>query len=145
MCKIPVIYWSYGGSTQTMAEAVAEAITAAGGEAMLLQVFEISAEDAAEYPVLALGCPAMGVEELEQETFEPFFTLLEHTLQGKKIGLFGSYGWGGSYMQLWESRVLAAGAELVADGVLAMGPPDEPALAQCAELGSLLAAQARSI
>lgn len=139
MNKIPVIYWSASGNTQMMAEAIAAAVNAAGKEAMLVRVDEISAREAAQYPVMALGCPSMGVEVLEEYEFGPFFAELEGMLSGKKVILFGSYGWGGSYMQDWESRVKAAGAGLLTDGILAMGTPDAAALESCGQAGKLLA------
>lgn len=139
MNKIPVVYWSGSGNTQTMAQAVADAINAAGKEAYLVEVGQTTASEISEYPAFALGCPAMGAEVLEEYEFEPFFTELEGHLAGKKVALFGSYGWGGSYMQDWEGRVTAAGGTLVADGVLALNAPDDEALAKCAELGKLLA------
>lgn len=80
----------------------------------------------------------MGAEVLEECEFEPFFTELEGKLAGKKVALFGSYGWGGSYMQDWEARVNDAGATLVADGVLALGAPDDEAMAKLAEQVSCL-------
>ncbi len=137
--QIPVIYWSGTGNTQRMAEAVAEAINANGAEALLQEVNTTNAAAAAQYSAIALGCPAMGAETLEEFEFEPFFMELEGLLAGKKIALFGSYGWGGDYMQEWQARVQAAGAELVADGVLALGEPDEEALAALTDLGKLLA------
>ncbi len=139
MNKIPVIYWSASGNTQMMAEAIAAAVNAEGKEAMLVRVDEMSAQEAAQYPVMALGCPSMGVEVLEEYEFEPFFAELEGMLSGKKVILFGSYGWGGSFMQDWESRVKAAGAELLTDGILAMGTPDAAALESCEQAGKLLA------
>ena len=123
MKQIPVIFWTGTGNTQMMADAIAEAINAAGAEAVVKNVSEITADEAAGYDALALGCPAMGAE----------------VLGGKKVALFGSYGWGGSYMQDWEARVKDAGATLVADGVLALGAPDDEAMAKLAEAGKLLA------
>lgn len=139
MKQIPVIYWSGTGNTQIMAEAVAEAINDAGAEALVKNVAEISADEAVKYEALALGCPAMGAEVLEEYEFEPFFMELEKQLRGKKVALFGSYGWGGTYMQEWEERVKTAGAKLVADGVLALGAPDAEALTKLAETAKLLA------
>ena len=136
---IPVIYWSGTGNTKTMAEVVADGIKAAGKEAALYEVSEITADEAAGYDALALGCPAMGAEVLEEGEFEPFFQELEGSLAGKKVALFGSYGWGGSYMQDWEGRVKDAGAELVADGVLSLDSPDEEAVMKCLDLGKALA------
>ena len=139
MQQIPVIYWSGTGNTKAMAEAVAKGINDAGKEALLLSVSEISAEKASEYNVLALGCPSMGMEVLEEYEFEPFFTELEGKLNGKKFVLFGSYGWGGTYMQEWENRVRSAGGELLADGILALGFPDDEILAECMQAGKVMA------
>ena len=135
MEKIPVIYWSGTGNTKLMAEAVAEGI---GAAAVLKSVGDMTAEQAAGYSALALGCSAMGAEVLEEYEFEPFFTALEPLLQGKKVVIFGSYGWGGSYINDWEQRVKAAGAELAAPGLLVLGAPDEAAVASCRELGAAL-------
>ena len=134
MKQIPVIFWTGTGNTQMMADAVAEAINAAGAEAVVKNISEITADEAAGYDALALGA-----EVLEECEFEPFFTELEGKLAGKKVVIFGSYGWGGSYMQDWEARVKDAGATLVADGVLALGAPDDEAMAKLTEAGKLLA------
>ena len=91
--QIAVIYWSGSGNTEAMANAVAEGASAAGAAVSLLPVSEIDALSAARYDALALGCPAMGAEVLEECEFEPFFTELEPKLGGKKMALFGSYGW----------------------------------------------------
>ena len=68
-----------------------------------------------------------------------FATALEPFLRGKKIVLFGSYGWGGSYMADWEQRVRAAGADLIAPGLLVLGAPDESVIEDCRALGAALA------
>lgn len=137
--EIAVIYWSGTGNTKMMAEAVAEGIAEAGGQAVVKSVSEITPDEAAAYDKIAFGCSAMGAEVLEETEFEPFFTMVEDNLKGKKVVLFGSYGWGGSYMQDWEARVQADGAELLRPGVLAMGEPDDAARQECKEIGSLLA------
>lgn len=137
--EIAVIYWSGTGNTKMMAEAVAEGIAEAGGQAVVKSVSEITPDEAAAYDKIAFGCSAMGAEVLEETEFEPFFTMVEDNLKGKKVVLFGSYGWGGSYMQDWEARVQADGAEPLHPGVLAMGEPDDAARQECKEIGSLLA------
>lgn len=131
---IPVVFWSGSGNTEKMAQAVADAINAAGAEAKLMQVSETSADEVAGYDVMALGCPAMGSEQLEECEFEPFMAELEAKLGGKKVALFGSYGWGGTYMDEWKARCEGAGAD-VADPVLANNEPDDDVLTACAELG----------
>ena len=123
-----VVYWSQTGNTQTMAEAVAKGITAAGGSVECVAVSDITPQDLAGEAVFALGCPAMGAE------------VLEKSVSGKKIGLFGSYGWGdGQWMRDWEERMKAAGAEIVGgEGVICMEAPDDEAIAACEKLGSQL-------
>ena len=80
MSKTAVIYWSGTGNTEAMAKAVAE-----GAGARLFTVSEISAGEAAGYDRLALGCPAMGAEVLEEGEFEPFFTALEGRLSAPAV------------------------------------------------------------
>lgn len=36
----------------------------------------------------------MGDEELEDSEFEPMYSSIKPKLNGKKVALFGSYGWG---------------------------------------------------
>ena len=137
MSKTAVIYWSGTGNTEAMAKAVAE-----GAGARLFTVSEISAGEAAGYDRLALGCPAMGAEVLEEGEFEPFFTALEGRLSGKKLALFGSYGWGdGQWMRDWYERAEGAGADLCGDeGLILNETPDAAGLEACKALGSELAA-----
>ena len=141
MRKIAVIYWSGTGNTQMMAEAVTAGAKGAGADVSLFNVSQISAADAASYEALALGCPAMGGEVLEESEFEPFFTELESKLSGKKVALFGSYGWGdGQWMRDWQERTALAGADIVSgEGLMLNGTPDSTGLEQCRELGKLLA------
>lgn len=141
MSKMAVIYWSMSGNTQAMAEAIAEGARGAGAEVDLMQVSEVSVDQALSYPLLALGCPAMGAEVLEEGEMEPFVMEVEGFAQGKRIGLFGSYGWGdGQWMRDWEDRMKAAGAVLVGrEGVIASEAPDGDALEQCRALGRELA------
>lgn len=140
MSKVAVIYWSGTGNTQQMADAVAEGAKGAGAEVSVFSVSEISADAAAAYDHLALGCPAMGGEVLEESEFEPFFSELEGSLSGKKVVLFGSYDWGdGQWMRDWQQRTVQAGAQMPADGLIVNLTPDEGGLAQCRELGAKIA------
>ncbi len=133
--KKAVIYWSGTGNTEAMAKAVAE-----GADAELYTVSEFNG-NIEDYDVLAFGCPAMGAEVLEETEFEPFFTDAEGKLSGKKVAIFGSYGWGdGEWMREWEARCKAQGISLVNDaGLMANEMPDDDALAQCRALGAALA------
>lgn len=94
MSKVAVVYWSGTGNTEMMAQKVAEGAKEAGAEVSVLTCADFSADDVDAYDAIAFGCPAMGAEELEDTEFEPMFSACESKLSGKKIALFGSYGWG---------------------------------------------------
>ena len=132
--KTAVIYWSGTGNTEAMAKAVAEA-----ANAELFAVSEFGG-NAAEYDAFAFGCPAMGAEVLEEDEFEPFFTNIEDSLSGKKVLLFGSYGWGdGEWMRNWYDRTKAAGAERIGDeGFIVNEAASDDDLAKLKELASQL-------
>ncbi len=140
MSKTAIIYWSGTGNTEAMAQAVLDGAKEVNGEAQLFNVSEITADEAAGYDTLILGCPAMGSEVLEESEFDPFFTELESSLSGKNVALFGSYGWGdGEWMRSWEERVNAAGGKLVSDSVIANDAPDDEAILNCTALGKAAA------
>ncbi len=133
--KTAVIYWSGTGNTEAMAKAVAEG---AGAELFTVSDFSENIED---YDAIAFGCPAMGAEVLEEDEFEPFFTAVEDKLNGKKVALFGSYGWGdGEWMRSWEERVKNDRAVLVnGEGIIANEAPTDDDLEKCRSLGKTLA------
>lgn len=137
MSKAAVIYWSQTGNTEMMADAIADGIREAGVECDLLSVSDTSADAAAGYDKLALGCPAMGAEVLEESEFDPFFTELEGRLAGRKAALFGSYGWGdGQWMRDWVKRADDASANIyTGEGLMVNETPDDDALAKCKEFG----------
>lgn len=141
MSDINVIYWSGTGNTEMMANAVAEGINAAGGNAVVLDVASASADALKDAKAFALGCPAMGSEQLEEGDMEPFVEEVEKFAAGKTIGLFGSYDWGdGEWMRKWVDRMTAAGATVVnGEGVIANLTPDDDAAAECKALGAALA------
>ena len=122
---IAVIYWSGTGNTAAMAEAVGKGIADAGQEVVVKSVSEITADEAANY------------EELEDGEFAPFYEALEPKLAGKKVVLFGSYGWGGSWLDDWAGRVEGANG-VVVDKLPVMGEPDDSGKEQCEALGKAL-------
>ena len=139
--SIQIIYWTGTGNTEAMAQAVAEGVALAGAEAKLLPVAEANKDDALAADALALGCPSMGDEVLEESEMEPFAEAIEDSLSGKKVALFGSYGWGdGAWMRDWQARFAAKGAIIVNDeGLIAQDKPGDAELAACRALGKALA------
>ena len=140
MSKIAVVYWSGTGNTETMAGAVADGAKAAGAEAALMTSAEFSADMMDSYDAVAFGCPAMGAEVLEEDEFAPMFDACESKLKGKKIALFGSYGWGdGEWMRNWEETCKADGAVMACEPVICNDAPDDDAVSECNNLGKALA------
>jgi len=139
MSKTAIIYWSGTGNTEAMASAVAEGIKDAGGEAELFTAASFDAESLDGYSSAAFGCPSMGSEQLEESEFEPMFAMCEPKLSGKKIALFGSYGWGdGEWMRDWRERCEKDGAVISCDPVICCDSPDGEALEKCRDLGKAL-------
>ncbi len=140
MSKVAVVFWSGTGNTQAMADAVAEGAKGAGAEVSVFGPSAFTKDMVADYDGIAFGCPAMGAEVLEESEYEPMFTDVENSLSGKRIALFGSYGWGdGQWMRDWEDRCIAAGARLVTESVMANNAPGTDEIDQCKSLGRALA------
>lgn len=138
--KIAVVYWSSTGNTEAMAQAVAEGARKAGASAELFTATEFDGGKVDAFDAIAFGCPAMGAEEMEDSEFAPMFESCESKLSGKKIALFGSYGWGdGEWMRTWEDTCRNDGASLVCDSVICQEAPDDDALNACRSLGEALA------
>ena len=119
--KTAVVYWSGTGNTEAMAQAVAEGMTAAGAEAALLTPDQVQPGD------------------LNEMELQPMFDACKRSLGGKRVALFGSYGWGdGEWMRTWESDCDSAGVNLVCESVICTEMPDDAALEACRALGKAL-------
>lgn len=140
MSKVAIVYWSGTGNTEAMANFVAEGAKEAGAEVTLFTAMEFDGGLMDNFDAVAFGCPSMGAEQLEEDEFEPMFIGCESKLSGKKIGLFGSYGWGdGEWMRNWEETCRGDGVQLVMDGVICNEAPDRDAENDCKNLGKALA------
>ena len=140
MSKVAVVYWSGTGNTEEMANAVLEGMKENGADASIYSADAFQAGDVDGYDAIAFGCPAMGAEVLEEDEFQPLFDEFKSALEGKKVALFGSYGWGdGEWMRNWEDDCKEAGIELACDSVVCNDAPDEDAITACKELGAALA------
>lgn len=139
MSKIAVVYWSGTGNTKAMADAVAEGVKTCGAEADVFTSADFDSSMLQKFDATAFGCPSMGAEELEDGEFEPMFSECLPKLKGKKIALFGSYGWGdGEWMRNWEQDCKDAGADLVCPPVICNEAPDDEATEACKALGRAL-------
>ena len=137
--KAAVVYWSGTGNTEAMANAVAEGMKTKGAELIVCTPADIDVAAVKSCQAVALGCPAMGAEVLEETEFQPMWDELKSSLAGKQVALFGSYGWGdGEWMRSWEADASDANISLAAESVLANNAPDDEALAKCKALGEKL-------
>ena len=102
---------------------------------------EASVDALKDASVIALGCPSMGAEQLEETQMEPFMCELDGVIAGKQIALFGSYGWGNQeWMRDWEDRIVADGATVVnGEGIAVNGTPGPDAEDELKALGQTLA------
>ena len=141
MEKAIIVYWSSTGNTEAMANAIADGVKAAGGTPELVFVDSVNVDELLAQPAFAIGCPAMGAEELD-ESVDSFVTEIEGKVSGKNILLFGSYDWGdGEWMRTWVDRMVEAGATIIGgEGVIANNEPDGDAEAALKAVGAELAA-----
>ncbi len=141
MKNVTVIYWSSTGNTEKMAEGIAEGAKTDGINVILKNVSEASPEDVFGSDAVALGCPSMGAEELDNDEMEPFVEALNNEkIKGKPVALFGSYDWGdGEWMRNWEERMKGYGANVIEEGLIINLTPDEEGLNKCKQLGENLA------
>lgn len=140
MSKVAVVYWSGTGNTEEMANQVAAGAKAAGADVSVFTSADFNAEMIGQFDAIAFGCPSMGAEELEETEFAPMFDACEPKLRGKKVALFGSYGWGdGEWMRSWEKDCDDAGINLVCESIICQEAPDGDTLEACRAMGKLLA------
>ena len=142
MDKVYVVYWSQTGNTEAIANMLKEGIEANGAVAELVEAGDADVSVLLEQKGFALGCPAMGSEELEDSVVEPLVASLEGKLDGKSLVLFGSYDWGdGEWMRTWVDRMVEAGATIIGgEGIIANNEPDGDAEAALKAVGAELAA-----
>lgn len=141
MDKVYVVYWSATGNTEAMANMLKDGIEEAGATAELVEAGDVDINVLLEQKGFAIGCPAMGAEELEDSVVEPLVASLEDKISGKSLVLFGSYDWGdGEWMRLWVDRMITAGATIIGgEGIIANNEPDSEAEAELKKAGTELA------
>lgn len=140
MKKAIIVYWSGTGNTEIMADKIKEGMELSDYEVEMIEVYEALVDEVLEYDKIAFGCSSMGIEELEEEEFEPFFEEIENRLEDRKIALFGSYGWGdGEWMEYWEERVQGNGSNLFEKGLIINSTPSTEEEEECLEFGKRFA------
>ena len=129
--KVAVVYASTTGNTEAMANAISDAVKAAGAEVIFSTADSANKDDVLSSDVILLGSPAMGDEVLE-DTVEEFYTGIEGSLNGKKVAIFGSYDSGdGQWLRDWTDRLNNAGAVSIAEPLMVHLTPEEADVEQC--------------
>lgn len=130
--KALVAFWSQTGNTEAIANAIAEGLK----DRYSVDVVNVNDElpEVSDYDLVALGCPAMGSEVLEEDVFEPFYQSIRNELFGTKVILFGSYGWGdGEWMRNWVEDAKEAGAILYKNEGFAIQEDEDDIVNRCIE------------
>lgn len=134
-----IVYYSASGNTEKMANLIAEGISEEGKSVELVNVSNANSNIFDDENIVILGCPAMGDEVLEENEFEPFLEEISSKISGKKVALFGSYGWGdGQWMRDWQDRVESLGCTLIDDGLIINYEPEDNS-PECINFGKEIA------
>lgn len=134
-----IVYYSASGNTEKMANLIAEGIVNGGKSVEVINVSNADANIFDNEEIVILGCPDMGDEVLEENEFEPFVGEISSKISGKKVALFGSYGWGdGQWMRDWQERMESLGCTLIDDGLIIQYEPEDNS-SECIQLGMTIA------
>lgn len=144
--KVLVIYDTMWGSTEIMANEIAEAVRAAGVEVKLLNLRK-SPRSHVMKEMLDAAAFAVGSPTLNNGLFPTVGDFLVYLKglrpQKKKAMAFGSYGWGGGAVKIIEQELKSAGIEVIDPGLQVKYRPYEKELLRCKKLGEQLVATAK--
>lgn len=138
--KISLVYSSTTGRTESMAKAIEEGILSAGGSVDVYSIEDVNVDAVFASEILVLGSSADGTESINEAYFVPFMEENKDKFSGKKVFLFGSYGWGGGeYANTWKDQVIEFGAEIIEEPITCLEDPEEETLSQLKEVGKTIA------
>ncbi|KKH50930.1 lactamase [Methanosarcina sp. 1.H.A.2.2] len=144
--KVLVIYDTMWGSTEIMANEIAETVREAGVEVKLLNLRKNTRSHIME-EMLDAAAFAVGSPTLNNGIFPTVGDFLVYIKglrpQKKKAVAFGSYGWGGGAVKTIEQELKNAGIEVLEPGLQVRYRPYEKELEKCRKLGEQLAALAK--
>ncbi len=142
MSKIAIVFYSGTGNTRKMVEVFEKSALDAGATVNKYRVSEeVDVDDVFASDIIVLASPACGAEVIEENFFIPFMEDNADKFKGKKVYIFGSYGWGGgAYADDWRDQVEGFGAEIVDMPVLANEDASDEELEQLKGIAAKLAA-----
>lgn len=141
MGKVLVVYHSFSGNTEQMANAIAEGARGVGGTVSVKRVSDVSLEEFAAADAVAFGAPNTfgGMAGALREFFDRAWGVRE-SAAGKPVAVFSSENEGQTKaLEDIERFVGFYKMNAVSEGVVAVKAPDEREREACLELGRLLA------
>ncbi len=140
--KAVVVYDTMWHSTETMAEAIVDALAQEGVDAKPMHLRNWHRSDIIT-EVLDAGAIIVGSPTLNNGLFptvSDFLTYMKGLKPKNKIGAaFGSYGWSGEAVKLINKELEAMKFELVDPGVQIKYVPNDQGIDACHELGKKIA------
>ena len=135
--KVAIVFWSKTGNTRLMANALKDGIELQKCQADMFKSYNFDKNKAMEYSIIALGCPAMGDETLEESEFLPMYNDIKSILKNKRVFLFGSYSWGdGKWMRDWTYDAKNNGITLFRESIIAKEKPTYDILLKMKQVGA---------
>ena len=144
MKKVTIIYWSGTGNTEKMAELIENGLKGSISHQEIRivckSVTDARLKDLESVDLILLGCPAMGVEEVDDTEMLPFLEKTAELYSNKRLALFGSYGWGdGEWMEKWEEMMTSYGAIMATESLIIQEMPEGESEDVCLRFGRSLA------
>lgn len=146
--KAVLAYDTMWGSTQLMARAIAEGLTAGGSSVKLLPLGSAHRSDVPT-ELLDAGALLVGSPTINGQVFPTVADVMCY-LKGLKptnlIGAaFGSYGWSGASVTQLTEMLRAMNVEIVSEGISVNYVPGPEDLARCVSLGSSVAGKLNAL
>lgn len=138
--RMNIIYYSETGNTKAMAEYVGEGIQATGKEVKLISAEDASKEDIIQEEIVIIGCPALGSEQYDDQYIEPLIEQVGDGFKGKKVALFGSYGWGnGEWLEQLENKIKSYEGIISIESLMVNELPEGEDAYKCKQFGEQIA------
>lgn len=141
MAKLNIIYFSTSGNTEQMCIYLEQGAKSVGVGAEMISV-DAADESSADADFIAFGSPATGSEEVAPEIMK-YIESVKDKLKGRKVGIFGSYDWGGGeWLSIWIDDLAKEGIFVVGKGCMVnLAPDDDEKIEACKEYGKAVVSQ----
>ncbi|MCD6571115.1 MAG: FprA family A-type flavoprotein [Deltaproteobacteria bacterium] len=146
--KAVIVYATMWHSTEIMAEAIAEGLSAGGVRIKLMNIDDCHRSDVA-YEMLDAGALIVGSPTLNNNMLPAMADILTYLkgLRPKNLigAAFGSYGWSGDALGQVKDVLTNMKVELVDEGINVRYVPDADSLDKCFSLGAKVAQKLKEV